>query len=153
MIDITTNKLYIKNKQDEFQCLPGLEGAPGPENYFIITEDMVTVTTEDTYGVAPYSTSYYYTNITINDSSVKWVEGGLYFFVINTKMVVDSSHRNVRIRIGTSGDWKPVMGDSSSILAANSYFVKTYNTVFTYKSTHQSNGALHKASDSNTIYA
>ena len=153
MIDITTNKLYIRDKQDEFQCLPGLEGAPGPENYFIITEDMVTVTTEDTYGVAPYSTSYYYTNITINDSSVKWVEGGLYYFVINTKMVVTSSYRNVRIRIGTSGDWKPLMGAGASILAGSSYFIKSENRMYMYKSTYQSGGALHLHSDNNTTYA
>ena len=64
---------------------------------------MVSVSTDATKGVAPYNTSYGYTNITVNDNAgVEWVEGALFIFFINTSMVVASAYRNVRIRIGTN---------------------------------------------------
>ena len=39
-------------------------------NCFTITEDKVTVERDATKGTAPYSTSYGYTNITINDNNI-----------------------------------------------------------------------------------
>ena len=61
-------------------------------------------------------------------------------------MVVASAYRNVRVRIG-DGAYIPVMGSSSGILAGSSYFAKTQTRVFMYKSTYQSNGALHMLND------
>lgn len=120
---------------------------------FVITEDMVTVTTDETKGVAPYSTSYGYTNIEINNTEkIKWVEGALYIFVIDTLMLVTSANRNVRVRIGDSGSWMPVFGNSS-ILGGHSYFTKDQHRIFVFKSTYQTNGALHLISDSNNTYA
>lgn len=122
------------------------------KKYFVITEDMVTVAQDATKGVSPYNTSYGYTNITINDNAgVEWLVGATYNFIVNTKMVVASAYRNVRIRIGTSGDWKPLYF-SSSVAAGSSYFTKAYNTVCTYKTTYQSAGAVHILSDNNTTY-
>lgn len=122
-------------------------------NLFCITEDMVTVEQDATKGVAPYSTSYGHTNITIvPDAGVEWVEGGIYSFVVNTKLVVASAYRNVRVRIGTDGAWKPCM-DTSAIIAGSSYFVKALNTLWQYKSSYQAGGALHKLTDNNSTYA
>lgn len=123
------------------------------KTFFIITEDMVSVDTTETSGVAPYSTSYKYTNVTITDPDVKWVENGLYYFVIDTKLVVQSAYRNVRIRMGATGDWKPLMNQSTSILAGSSYFTKAQNRLYVYKTTHQANGAVHVISDNDTTYA
>ena len=100
---------------------------------FVITEDMVTVETDATKGVAPYSTSYGYTNITINDNvGVRLVEGALYTFVIDTKLVVVSANRNVRIRLGENGEWIPVMNSSNAILAGHTYFAKTQTRLFRF---------------------
>lgn len=118
-----------------------------------ITESMVTVATDATKGVSPYNTSYGYTNITINDTNFEWVEGDLYIFIVDTKLVVASNNRNVRVRIGTSGTWIPVYLDSS-IMAGSSYFTKASQRIFVYKKTYQTSiGALHMMSDSNTTYA
>ena len=114
---------------------------------FVITESMVTVTTDATKWVSPYNTSYWYTNITINDNAgVEWVEGALYIFVINTSMVVASAYRNVRIRIGT-WDYIPLMNSWNSILAWSSYFTKWRTDLYVYKSTYQSGWALHMNND------
>lgn len=138
---LTTN-YYTKTEADSYHTI------------FAITEDIVTVTTDDTKGVSPYNTGYGYTNITINDNSnIRWVEGGLYIFVVDTKMIVQSAYRNCRVRIGENDTWKPLM-DTSSICAASSYMIKAFNTTFQYKTTYQTSGALHRQTDanSNTTY-
>lgn len=124
--------------------------------YFAITEDIVTVTTDDTKGVAPYSTSYGYTNIEINkDAGVRWVEGGLYAFIVDTKMVVTGTYRNVRVRIGGEDDgdvWHPLFA-TSGIASGSSFIIKAFNTIFQYKSVYFADGALHVQTDNNTTYA
>lgn len=124
--------------------------------YFAITEDIVTVTTDDTKGVAPYSTSYGYTNIEVNkDAGVRWVEGGLYAFIVDTKMVVSSTYRNVRVRIGGEDDgdsWHPLF-TTSGIASGSSFLIKAINTIFQYKSVYFADGALHVQTDNNTSYA
>lgn len=118
---------------------------------FAITEDMVTVVKDSTYGEAPYNTSYKYTSITISkDSGIEWVRGATYFFVIDTKMVVASANRNVRVRIGDDGEWKPVCGYTTTIMAGSTYFVKAQNILFTYKETSIASGALHQLYDANS---
>lgn len=69
--------------------------------YFVITEDIVTVVKDSSAkGVSPYSTSYYYTNITINeDAGIEWIEGAQYYFIVNSALIVTSTYRNVRVRI------------------------------------------------------
>lgn len=115
---------------------------------FVITESMVSVSTDATKGVAPYNTSYGYTNITVNDNAgVEWVDGAVYVFVINTSMVVASAYRNVRIRIGTNWAYKPIMNAWNSILAGSSYFTKGRTDLYVYKSTYQSGWALHMNND------
>lgn len=116
-----------------------------------ITEDKVTVTTDATKGVAPYSTSYGYTNIVADYPTP--TEGSVVAFVINTKMVVASATRNVRVKFNDSDTWHPVMGASSTILAGSSYFTKAMTRLFVYKSTYQTIGALHMLNDDNTTYA
>lgn len=124
------------------------------QKVFVITEDIVTVTTDSTKGVAPYSTSYGYTNVTVSpDADVSWVDGALYTFVIDTKLIAASANRNVRIRIGESDKWHPVMGYTTSILGGSSYFVKNMTCIFQYKSSIRSEGALHLMYDANTTYA
>lgn len=124
------------------------------QKFFVIHENDCTIATDATKGVAPYSTSYGYTNVTISpDAGVEWVEGAFYTFVINTKLIVASATRNVRVRIGEDDSWHPVMGYYSSILGGSSYFVKAMTVVFQYKSVYQSVGALHLQYDANTTYA
>lgn len=126
----------------------GVEFEIDKSKIFAITEDMVTVTTDSTKWVSPYNTSYWYTNITINaDSWIEWIEWAVYTFIINTKMVVTSAYRNVRVRIGTSWSWKPMMTATSSILWWSGYFVKTRTDLYVYKSTYQSGWALHLNND------
>lgn len=118
---------------------------------FVIKESDVTVTTDDTKWVAPYNTSYGYTDITINNSDVEWVEWALYTFIVDTTMVVASANRNVRVRIGT-GSYIPVM-NTSAILAWSSYFIKATIRYFQYTTKYQSWWALHMVTDSNTTYS
>lgn len=124
--------------------------------YFAITEDIVTVTTDDTKGVAPYSTSYGYTNIEVaKDAGVRWVEGGLYAFIVDTKMVVTGTYRNVRVRIGGEDDgdtWHPLFA-TSGIAAGSSFLIKAFNTIFQFKTVYFADGALHVQTDNNTTYA
>jgi len=118
------------------------------ETVFVISENDVTVTTTDEYWVSPYNASYYYTNIEINANAwVKWVEWATYVFLIDTTMVVASAYRNVRIRIWSTWDWKPLMWSSSSIISWSSYFVKNRTDLWIYKSTQISWWALHLQND------
>ena len=115
---------------------------------YVITESMVTVSTTDEYGVSPYNTSYYYTNITINaNSGIEWKEWATYKFIINTSMVVASAYRNVRVRIWTNWTYIPLMNAWNSILAGSSYFTKARTDLYVYKTTYQSGGALHMNND------
>lgn len=120
--------------------------------YFVITEDIVTVVKDSSAkGVSPYSTSYYYTNITINeDAGIEWIEGAQYYFIVNSALIVTSTYRNVRVRIGEQGDWKPLYYNSA-VATGSSFFTKAYSTICTYKSTYQTNGALHILA--NTFYS
>jgi len=116
---------------------------------YTITEDITTVTTEATVWVSPYDTSYGYTNITIDENSwIKWKEWAIYSFVVNTEMVVDSSKRNVRVRIGSSWSWIPVMDWAGVILNWNTFLQKNNTLLFIYKTTYQSTWALHLSSSS-----
>ena len=115
--------------------------------YFVITEDMVTVTTDATKWVAPYNTSYWYTNITINSWIDNWIEWAAYIFLVDSEMVVASAYRNVRVRIWDTGDWKPVMNRTTTILAWSYYFLKTQNRIFIYKEVNVATGALHMVND------
>jgi hypothetical protein len=122
------------------------------ENLYVITEDKVTVTTDSTKWVSPYSTSYWYTNIDISDSyGIEWIEWALYTFIVNTEMVVASAYRNVRVRIG-NWNYIPVM-NTSGILAWSSYFTKANIRYFQYTTKYQSWWALHMITDSNTTYS
>ena len=115
---------------------------------FVITEDIVSVEKDSTKWVSPYNTSYWYTNITIDANCwIEWIEWALYIFVISTKLVVASAYRNVRIRIWTTWDWKPLMWSSSWIMAWNSYFTKWRTDIYIYKSTYQVNWALYLNND------
>lgn len=151
-LSVSGRTVTLKNGLGEALSTEKLKGVP----MFAITEDMVTVTTSDTKGVAPYSTSYGMTYIEIDkNAGIEWVEGALYTFVVNTKMVVASATRNVAIRIGGADDgdvWHPLFG-TSAIVAGSSYLVKAWNTTWQYKTVYRSEGALHLQSDSNTTYA
>ena len=115
-------------------------------NAYIITESDVTITTDDTKWVAPYNTSYWYTNIEINANAwIKWIEWAIYCFVCDSSWVV-SANRNARIRIGNAWDRIPFFSSSTSILAANSYLIATQTRLFVYKTTN-STAALHMIND------
>ena len=123
----------------------------GEQNLFIITEDMVTVSTSEDKWVAPYSTSYKYTNFDINaNAGIEWKEWAIYTFVVNTEMVVASAYRNVRVRIW-SWAYIPVMWTTAAA-AGNSYFAKTSIRQFQYTTKYESGWALHVFTDSNTTY-
>lgn len=119
---------------------------------FVIKESDVTVTTDDTKWVAPYNTSYWYTNITINNPDVEWVEGALYTFIVDTTMAVASANRNVRVRLWSNGTWIPVM-NTSAILPWQSYFIKATIRYFQYTTKYESWWAIHMVTDSNTTYS
>ena len=126
-------------------------GAGSEQNLFIITEDMVTVTTSEDKWVAPYNTSYRYTNINIDaNAGIKWKEWAIYTFVVDTKMVVASTYRNVRVKIW---DWAyiPVMATTAAV-SGHSYFIKTAIRQFQYTTKYESWWALHVFTDSNTTY-
>ena len=121
-------------------------------NYFLVTEDIVTVSTDATKWVAPYNTSYWYTNIDIDASSgIVWKEWAVYTFDVDTEMVVASAYRNVRVKIW---NWAyiPVMW-TSGIIAWSSYFTKANMRQYQYSTKYQSWGALHLFTDSNTTYS
>lgn len=96
--------------------------------YIVITEDMCTKATNSEYGVAPYSSSYMYTDITVNLNKSLLHDGLTVQFVIDTALVVSSSYRNVRIRFGTDDDWHPLLTYSGSIAGGNTYFIKNVTT-------------------------
>lgn len=121
-------------------------------NNYIVTEDKVSVSTTPTKWVAPYSTSYCYTNIDIDAASgIQWKEWAVYTFDINTEMVVASAYRNVRVKIW-NWDYIPVMW-TSSILAWCAYFTKANTRQYMYSTKYQSCWALHLFTDSNTTYS
>ena len=121
-------------------------------NSYIITESDMTKSTTKTYWVAPYNTSYYYTNYTINaNSGIKWVEWAWYTFVIDTQTVA-SAYRNTRVRIWT-GDYIPVMSSGWAILWWHSYFTKANSRCYQYSTRYESWWALHLMTDSNTTYS
>ena len=119
---------------------------------FIITEDMCDVVVDSTKWVAPYSTSYWMTWITIKDWYwVEWREWRMYRFIISTKLVVVSSTRNVGIRIWTWA-YIPVKNRGNSILGWNSYFIKWRTDEYMYKTTYEAWWALHLCAGSDTTY-
>jgi hypothetical protein len=121
-------------------------------NVFIITESDVTVSTDPTKWVAPYNTSYGYTNIDISASAgIEWREWAIYTFVVNTEMVVASAYRNVRVKIWTWA-YIPVMWTTAA-LAGHSYFTKANTRQYQYSTKYESWWALHLFTDSNTTYS
>lgn len=126
---------------------------PTPNN-FIITEDMLTVTTDTTKGVAPYNASYGHTDIVISkDRGIEWVEGATYTFVLITT-IGESAYRNGRIKIEGENIWHPLLDASGVIVACYSHLTKA-NCLYkwTYKTTYQEIGALHREIDNNTTYS
>lgn len=123
------------------------------QNVFIIKTSMLTVTTDATKGTSPYSTTYGYTNIEINkDAGIRWVEGGLYLFVLE-QAIGNTTYRNGRIRIGGASDgdvWHPLMEANNSIALCDLRMAKTTTIYWQYKSIHQSIGALHRFTDADT---
>lgn len=120
---------------------------PTPKVY-IIDESMVTVSTTKTYWEAPYNTSYYYTNIVVNENAwIQWEEWAIYVFLIDTTMVVASAYRNIRIKIWSNGTYIPLMSAWNAILAGSSYFTKSRMDLYVYKTIHQSWWALHLNND------
>ena len=116
-------------------------------NAFIITEDDVTVSTDDTKWVSPYNTSYGYTNIDISaNAGIEWREWAIYSFVVNTEMVVASDYRNVRVRIW-NWNYIPMKNRGNSILSWSSYMTKGRTQFFVYKTVYETWGALHMTVD------
>lgn len=118
----------------------------------VITEDMVTVTTDATKGVSPYNTGYGYTNITVNLSKELLVEGVVILPVVKSTMVVSSSYRNVRIRFGSDDAWHPVMA-TNGVLAGSSYFILSQFREYVYTFSYRTEGGFHLVSDANTTYS
>lgn len=121
-------------------------------NVFIITEDDVTVSTDDTKWVAPYNTSYGYTNIDISaNAGIEWREWAIYTFDVDTEMVVASAYRNVRVKIW-NWTYIPVMWTTAA-LSWSSYFTKTNIRQYQYSTKYEAGWALHLFTDSNTTYS
>lgn len=138
------NALSISNAWENIEISNWVISA---NNAFIITEDDVTITTTDEYWVAPYSTSYYYTNIEISENAwIKWVEWAMYILYCKSSWAA-SAYRNARIRIWSNWDWKPIMNSANAILWAHSYLTATQTRVFVYKTSAQTNWALHMNAD------
>lgn len=145
----------LDSKQDNLTAWENIEinnNTVSANNYFIIHENDTCTTYTGTKWVAPYNTSYCYTNIDINENAwIKWVEWAVYTFVVDAGMIATSACRNVRVKIG-NGNYIPVMW-SSAILAWNIYFVKTQTRQYQYSTKYQSGGALHLFTDNNTTYS
>ena len=132
-IDITSNKVSATNT-------------------YIVTENISCTTYTWEKWVAPYNTSYCYTNICIDPASwIKWQEWSIYTFDIDTEMIATSACRNVRVKIG-DWDYIPVMW-TSSILAWSTYFTKANIRQYQYSTKYQACWALHLFTDSNTTYS
>lgn len=120
---------------------------------FVITEDMITKTTTDQSWVAPYNTSYKYTNLEIDATKwVKRVEWWVYYFVWNS-LTVASTYRNVRVRIWSDWAWIPMMDNAWTIQSGYSYVKKAYNKPYIYSTKYQAWWALHWEYDVNTTYS
>lgn len=152
---VSTYDWYATSKQDALTASANIDitcNKVSATNNYIITEAITCTTYTWTLWVAPYNTSYCYTNICINpDSWVVWREWSVYTFDIDTKMIATSACRNVRVKIW-SGDYIPVMS-TSSILAWSSYFTKANTRQYMYSTKYQSCWALHLFTDSNTTYS
>lgn len=121
-------------------------------NTYIVTEGISCTTYTWEKWVAPYNTSYCYTNICIDPASwIKWQEWSIYTFDIDTEMIATSACRNVRVKIW-SGEYIPVMW-TTSVLAWSSYFTKANIRQYQYSTKYQSCWALHLFTDSNTTYS
>lgn len=126
----------------------------GDESVRMIYESDVTVTTSEDVGVSPYNASYKYTNITVNTMTEDDLTQGLVICpIVVSTMVVESAYRNVRIRFGSNGSWKPVMNSSTTILAGSSYFATSQIRFYMYKTNLVTGGAFHMFADSNTTYS
>lgn len=145
----------INTKQDALTAWENIKissNVISADNVFIITEDIVTVSTDATKWVAPYNTSYWYTNIDIDaNAGIEWREWAIYTFVVNTEMVVAGTYRNVRVKIW---NWAyiPVMW-TTAVIVWNSYFIKTQIRQYQYSTKYKSWWALHLFSDTNTTYS
>ena len=149
---------YILTEEDKEEIAEKVD--VGEQKVFMIHSDHITVTNDATKGVAPYSTSYGYANIEIDKewadaTGFKWVEGGLYVFVLS-ETIGSSTYRNGRIRIGGANDgdtWKPVFGYNSAYEAVYSYLIKAQTFLYQYKSNVIETGCLCREYDANTTYA
>ena len=150
-----TNAYHDSTKQDTLTAGENIKissNVISANNVFIITESDVTVSTDDTKWVAPYNTSYGYTNIDISaNAGIEWREWAIYTFVVDTEMVVASANRNVRVKIWT-GSYIPVMWTTAA-LSWSSYFTKTNIRQYQYTTKYESWWALHLFTDSNTTYS
>lgn len=123
------------------------------ERIIVLTESNCTVEKSTEYGVAPYSTSYRYTNVTVNGMSESdLAEGLLIMPVCAGTLIVASGYRNVRIRFGENGNWHPLFG-TTSILAGSSYWTATVYRLYQYRTNTRSEGAFHVLTDSNSTYS
>lgn len=132
-----------------------IEGGGGGETmYYFVPSSAMTRVQNATKGVAPYSTSYYMTDITIDSSAgIEWKEGALYRFQISDSLVGNSSYRNVRIRIGESGSWIPICSYAGSASAQYTIWAKSQNQTFVYETRFFATGGLTNVNyDSNTTY-
>ena len=144
----------LSSKQDALTAWANIDltcAKVSATNTYIVTESNSCTTYTWEKWVAPYNTSYCYTNICINPASwIKWQEWSIYTFDINTQMLATSACRNVRVKIG-DGDYIPVMW-TSAVLAWCSYFTKANIRQYQYSTKYQACWALHLFTDSNTTY-
>lgn len=123
-------------------------------NTFIITSDKYELELSTEKGTGIFNPACYYSNITITDSSVKLVEGGLYIFVPSTeKSVPNANYRNVRIRFGESGDYKPLLTADGRAITGSNVIITGTTFILIYRSNKVTTGGFHTLYDSNTTYA
>lgn len=114
----------------------------------IINSSNCEITKDSTKGVAPYNTSYGYTNITITDTSLEIIDGTIMALFIDA--AVASANRNVRIRIGKdSTRWIPLF-KNTTILAGHTYLTEGVLRLFVYSEDRYETGALHMVVDDNS---
>ena len=143
------NCLYVDLSNWTWICIK--DNKVNAQNLFVINEDAIDVTYTWELWVAPYNTSYCYTNVCINPNCwIEWIEGATYIFNLDTK-VATSACRNVRLKIG-DGDYIPLMWTTSAA-AWSSYFVKAAIRPFQYTTKYQKCWWLHIVTDSNTTYS
>lgn len=122
-------------------------------NFFVIPESALTITTDDTKGSESWESSNYgRVYITVNEKAgIVWKKGAYYTFsIINTSDI--TNYQNGYIRIGENDMWHPILNRTRKFYSAYTAIAKSNYAIFQYRDVYDPNGALHVFTDTDTHY-